>query len=587
MAIQQFIDGGFYGKLGDVVGQRWKNIKTLRSWSKPHDPKTPEQIARRKVFGGSVPYAQVAMATNYNSTLFNHNSITKWNYRVSSATKAKDAGLSGLNLVPLTPFGFASTFFIQSFKFSSLSPGGELTAKVTGTLPNVDRQLMLICTPSDGVLNPHDIELYPAAFNHGENPTITVPAPFGNYVSVGKKVRIVSIDDETPNTDNMCCEELTVQSGVLPVEAFDTNIKSAAINGAYLHIIFEQGYFGNVGTVELVSIGAVVLGEQTTISASNLAVTGDNGFACIDVPLSFTDDWNKPAFPSGSALSITNISVESSMVRYTSASASGTFTAGTLVREKSINWANDPTFNGYQKFTAQISEPIAGTYTGNQNLRSWFHEWALAGDTKNASVTIGSDGNAVMQFTAGVYDTVGTPFLIDQLLQPIQMTKNGITYKLNPAASPIKGKNTNTDFAEIMFSPAYIVSTGTGQNKRWFICIRFSNVQIAGASIKSILASPYLQFKLNGGNLNGTMVNWQNPAWNNFPASGNYFYAVCSAEIVEARGMDSGFCNSISITNGDDWDWIETEITWQKDDVECTQVLYLEGGQDATFVSLD
>ena len=34
MAIQNFLSGGYYGKLGATVGQRWKNKQNLRNTSK-------------------------------------------------------------------------------------------------------------------------------------------------------------------------------------------------------------------------------------------------------------------------------------------------------------------------------------------------------------------------------------------------------------------------------------------------------------------------------------------------------------------------------------------------------------------------
>ena len=35
MAKQNIISGGFYGKVGELIGQRWKNIRTVRAYTKP------------------------------------------------------------------------------------------------------------------------------------------------------------------------------------------------------------------------------------------------------------------------------------------------------------------------------------------------------------------------------------------------------------------------------------------------------------------------------------------------------------------------------------------------------------------------
>ena len=54
MAKQNFLAGGFYGKLGAMVGQRWKNKRTIRTYVIPHNPNTPEQRKNRNGFAGAV-----------------------------------------------------------------------------------------------------------------------------------------------------------------------------------------------------------------------------------------------------------------------------------------------------------------------------------------------------------------------------------------------------------------------------------------------------------------------------------------------------------------------------------------------------
>ena len=57
MAKQNFLAGGFYGKLGAMVGQRWKNKRTIRTYVIPHNPNTPEQRKNRNGFAGAVQFA--------------------------------------------------------------------------------------------------------------------------------------------------------------------------------------------------------------------------------------------------------------------------------------------------------------------------------------------------------------------------------------------------------------------------------------------------------------------------------------------------------------------------------------------------
>lgn len=42
---------GLSGKLGNIVRYKWKNRECAREWVMPNDPKTPAQLASRKIFG--------------------------------------------------------------------------------------------------------------------------------------------------------------------------------------------------------------------------------------------------------------------------------------------------------------------------------------------------------------------------------------------------------------------------------------------------------------------------------------------------------------------------------------------------------
>jgi hypothetical protein len=51
MATLHFFTGGFTGKLGDVVGSKWKNKNTGRAYVIPKDANTPAQRVIRTGFG--------------------------------------------------------------------------------------------------------------------------------------------------------------------------------------------------------------------------------------------------------------------------------------------------------------------------------------------------------------------------------------------------------------------------------------------------------------------------------------------------------------------------------------------------------
>lgn len=64
MAKQNFLNGGYIGKLGNTVGQRWKDKKIVRTYVIPANPNTPAQQTARQQFATANKLAQQAMNIN-------------------------------------------------------------------------------------------------------------------------------------------------------------------------------------------------------------------------------------------------------------------------------------------------------------------------------------------------------------------------------------------------------------------------------------------------------------------------------------------------------------------------------------------
>lgn len=129
MAKQNFIAGGYYGKLGETVGQRWKNKRTLRVYVIPHDPKTPAQERNRTKFGQAVPYAQLGMQFNAKAPAWDSETITEWQGRMSVAKVGVDNGVTGMNLIPIFPAGYTPA--VQATRVEAIpGAGNEYTLKI-------------------------------------------------------------------------------------------------------------------------------------------------------------------------------------------------------------------------------------------------------------------------------------------------------------------------------------------------------------------------------------------------------------------------------------------------------------------------
>lgn len=105
MAIQNFISGGFYGKLGAMVGQRWRNKRTLRRYVIPNNPQTPLQQANRSVFSQGVKLAQEAMNLNKGLGLWYIEAIPEFSARVGQASRELTSGKSPADSLPIFPLG--------------------------------------------------------------------------------------------------------------------------------------------------------------------------------------------------------------------------------------------------------------------------------------------------------------------------------------------------------------------------------------------------------------------------------------------------------------------------------------------------
>ena len=150
MAKQNFLAGGYYGKLGATVGQRWKNQRTIRTYVVPENPRTPKQMANRNKFSASVPFAQKGMSMNYRSPAFASETTTEWALRMSSAKYAMDLGLSDVAAIPVVPRGFTSAYTITEITLESIIDATHARLSLVGTLPAGSKSYSLMIYFSDG-----------------------------------------------------------------------------------------------------------------------------------------------------------------------------------------------------------------------------------------------------------------------------------------------------------------------------------------------------------------------------------------------------------------------------------------------------
>ena len=85
MAKLNIIDGSLRGKLGQMVGFRWKNKNVVRTHVKPTDPKTEKQKYHRTLFAQAVKNTQEAMIINRGFSLWQSEDRTEYQNRMSQS----------------------------------------------------------------------------------------------------------------------------------------------------------------------------------------------------------------------------------------------------------------------------------------------------------------------------------------------------------------------------------------------------------------------------------------------------------------------------------------------------------------------
>lgn len=334
MAKQNFLAGGYYGKLGQTVGQRWKNIRTIRTYVIPHNPRTAIQQANRGKFGDCVFYAQVGNQMNFNATCFVHESMTKWNYRMKTARNLQDLNMEELMRFPLYPTSFSVPYLITAASITQLIDTTHIQVTVEGTLPSVKRVLnLLLLLP--GQEDWKDRLAICQGENTAENPSVfTFRLPEDLHLSDGLQGRFISIDDTDSATDLISSGQIEIPIEGVDIHTFDTTVTAISRQSDYFRFTFAEPYNNGTNAVSGVSLSCVVRGAIVTLTVDSPSLINDNGYFALIVPFTATATEEIPALPNGSYLSIESVSSISSTVEATAENVTESVEDSTdLIRE--------------------------------------------------------------------------------------------------------------------------------------------------------------------------------------------------------------------------------------------------------------
>ncbi len=392
MAKQNFLSGGYYGKLGVTVGQRWKNIRTIRSYVIPANPRTAKQQANRGQFGGAVSKSQLAMQMNYNATCFEHSDFSKWNYRMKTARELQDNAMLDLDLLPLYPTTFVPPFLITKMEIENTATPKSIVFAVEGQMPTTDRVLSVLFHLYDENNSEVGYKLYIGSYEIANPNKITVEVDDNEEINENCLVRLVSRDDTDSETDMVASGMLQVEGGTIIERDFNTEVLSISKELDKVTVVFNEPFKAFVSANFTGSVYGVSAGAYVTVNGSALTLINSGGYFAVEIPCDFVNTQQILAFPEGCSVTVTSIYVEGARFIYTKQNDVVTFSDTDLTR--TLNNYTEITDDSYNTVVLQWVMGDISTLS-NQDVVC----------VLKSSLNPGATNGVQTSFTLGKYDS--------------------------------------------------------------------------------------------------------------------------------------------------------------------------------------
>lgn len=468
MAKQNFLSGGYYGKLGMTVGQRWKNIRTIRSYVIPHNPRTPAQQANRGQFGDCVFFAQVGMQLNYKAPCFVAPDKTAWNYRMSVARGLQDLGLQELERFPLYPLNFSIPYQITSANVTEVIDETHIKVSVVGNLPETERVLtMLLLLP--GTTDWKERLAVCVGQNSSEDySSFTFQFPAGIILSNGMQCRFISCDDTDSTTDLIASSQIDLGNIPIDTHEFDTTFISLARSGNTFTLTLNEPYQNGTNTVTITGLRAVVNGAQTNVTPPGATLINNGGKFAVVFTCPETENKNLWAFPSGCEISFGEIKSISPTVH---ATATNKTVAISDPSDLSRTISDSPTWSDSDNAFiitlasgATISSASGSVSTTTKNHNQFFQK------SETSTLTCGYDSNKI-KIASPAFDSSTILLSDDSFALPagLSVVANGVTYNIAAQTVSVTKSGTQT-----LSATTYEISGAFDSSTVW---LTFDNIE--------------------------------------------------------------------------------------------------------------
>ena len=428
MAKQNFLAGGFYGKLGAMVGQRWKNKRTIRTYVIPHNPNTPEQRKNRNGFAGAVQFAQMGMQMNYYCALFDNPNFTRWNYRMSVARNLKFAGMQDLNLIPLYPIDFTPPLVITQVKLKSVTGSKHVTLSLPELTWTEDRVFSLMFALYENAETFLGYKLYLGYYYKNNPQTLEVDVDDVAEINDNCYVRLVTNDDIDSNADMIASSKLKVQTDGKDEHEFDCTVSLIEKTTLGMTITFREPWLEGATTNNVsLLVSFVSNGQRKVASVSNSVLENNNGLCSVQIPYLTVYNQDLPAFPEGSFISNVNVKYEGTTFNVTVTDGHASFSDTDLERSLDKPFEHDD--NDSVKVSVRV--PFLGSVSDNDITLNFVTDGRF-GDSSilTGLFSMGSDGSYINFRCNNLYKNYAMRENTSYVEIPaMSVVSEGVTYK--------------------------------------------------------------------------------------------------------------------------------------------------------------
>ena len=370
MAKFNTLAGGYYGKLGATVGQRWKNLRTVRTYVIPHNPQTEVQQANRRRFSDCVWFAQIAQQINPKTTAFDTSSKTLWNCRMSTARALQDLELTQMDRIPLYPTTLSVPNVISAANVTEVVDSTHIVVTVEGVELEEERVLMMLVLLPGAEEWKDRLALCVGTNGDEGGNEFTFRIPEGVTLSQGMYCRFCSCDDVSSATDLIASSQIELSYVEKDIHTFDTSVRSLVRANMNYVLTMNEPYFVGTHSVGTVVAHGVFNGTWRNWTISDATLINNGGYFA----LSFTSTASRtsmiPAFPEGSYFTINNISAISSTVEATAETATENASNDDLTRVYN-NTINSVSRSGNVfSLTFEETIPTISSYSGSYTVHA-------------------------------------------------------------------------------------------------------------------------------------------------------------------------------------------------------------------------